>query len=168
MVVFALLGTLACLSDLLMEGLPNIHLLGTLFALCTLVYRAKALLPIYVYVLIQGLLLGFSMWWVPYLYVWTVLWGITMLLPRRMPRAVACVVYPTVCALHGFLFGILYSPAQAWMFGFSFQQTLAWIAAGLPFDLLHGIGNLFAGLMVYPLSVLLRRLMGYPPLSKNA
>ena len=155
-------------SKIIMEALPNIHLLGMLTMTYTLVFRLRALIPIYIYVAVNGIYAGFSVWWVPYLYVWTLLWGITMLLPRRMPRAVACIVYPTVCALHGFLFGILYSPAQAWMFGFSFRQTLAWIAAGLPFDLLHGIGNLFAGLMVYPLSVLLRRLMGYPPITKKA
>jgi energy-coupling factor transport system substrate-specific component len=35
---------------------------------------------------------------------------------------------------------------------------LAWIAAGLPFDLMHGIGNLFAGLLILPLSELLLKL----------
>jgi energy-coupling factor transport system substrate-specific component len=35
---------------------------------------------------------------------------------------------------------------------------LAWIVAGLPFDLMHGIGNLFAGLLILPLSELLLKL----------
>jgi hypothetical protein len=38
------------------------------------------------------------------------------------------------------------------------EQTLAWIATGLPFDILHCGGNLAAGLLILPLSELLRRL----------
>ena len=33
--------------------------------------------------------MGFGVWWVPYLYVWTVLWGMTMLLPKKMPNITA-------------------------------------------------------------------------------
>ena len=81
-----------------------------------------------------------------------------MLLPKKMPKKVACAVYPTVCALHGLLYGILYSPAQAVMFGMSFSQTVAWIAAGFPFDVIHAVGNFVAGLLVFPLSELLKKL----------
>lgn len=159
MVVFAMLATLMFCSKLVMEALPNIHLLGMLTMTATIVFRKKALIPIYLYVLLNGLYAGFSMWWIPYLYIWTILWGITMLLPRRMPKGVASVVYPLVCGLHGFAFGTLYAPAHALMLGFSWEQTLAWIAAGLPFDLLHGFGNLCVGLLILPLSELLKRLM---------
>jgi hypothetical protein len=37
-------------------------------------------------------------------------------------------------------------------------QALAWAVAGIPFDLLHGLGNLAAGLLILPLSTLLFRL----------
>ena len=157
-VVFAMLGAIMFTSKIIMEAIPNIHLLGMLTMVYTLVYRKKALYPIYVYVLLNGLFAGFNLWWVPYLYIWTILWGITMLLPRRMPRAVAAIVYPAVCCLHGLAFGILYAPAQALMFGLSFKQALTWVLAGSPFDLLHGLGNLVAGLLILPLSTLLGRL----------
>ena len=75
-----------------------------------------------------------------------------------MPKKIACIVYPAVCGLHGFLFGILYSPAQAVMFGLDFEQAIAWITAGLPFDALHGVGNLIAGLLVFPVSEFLKKL----------
>ena len=159
MVVFAMLGTLMFCSKLIMEALPNNHLLGTLIMTSTDVFRKKPLIPIYVYVLLNGLYAGFSMWWVPYLYIWTILWGVTMLLPRNMPKGVACIVYPVVCSLHGFAFGALYAPVQALMFGFTWEQMLAWIAAGIPFDVLHGIGNFCVGLLILPLSELLKRLM---------
>ena len=157
--VFAILGSAMFCSKVIMEVLPNVHLLGTLTMTYTVVFRKKALIPIYVYVMLNGLYAGFNVWWMPYIYIWTILWAITMLLPRNMPKGAMCIVYPLVCAVHGFAFGALYAPAQALMFGFDFEQTVAWIVAGLPWDVVHGIGNLFAGMLVFPLSQFLEKLM---------
>ncbi len=158
MAIFAMLGTLMFCSKIVMEALPNVHLLGMLTITYTVVYRVKALIPIYLYVLLNGLFAGFSVWWIPYLYIWTVLWGLAMLLPRRMPRWLALFVYPLLCGIHGLAFGALYAPAQAIMFGFTLEQTVAWIIAGIPFDIMHAVGNCLAGLFVLPLAALLRRL----------
>lgn len=158
MAVFAMLGTLMFCSKLLMEFLPNVHLLGALTMVYTLVFRKKALIPLYINIFLVGLYGGFNLWWLPYLYIWTVLWGVTMLLPRNMKKKTACVVYPVVCSLHGFAYGTLYAPAQALMFGLSFRQMLAWIAAGLAFDAIHGLGNLAVGLLIVPLTELLNKL----------
>ncbi len=159
MCIFAMLGTLMFCSKIIMEVLPNIHLLGMLTMTYTVCFRAKALTPIYVYVLLNGLYAGFAAWWVPYLYIWTVLWAITMLIPRKIPKWLACVLYPAICCLHGLAFGILYAPAQALMYGMSFEQMLTWIAVGLGWDVTHCVGNLFAGLLVLPLSEQLKKLM---------
>lgn len=153
-----MLGTIMFVSKIVMEALPNIHLLGTLTMTYTVVYRKKALIPLYVYVFLNGLYAGFSLWWVPYLYIWTILWGITMLLPKGMPRVAACVVYPLVCGIYGLLFGILYAPAEAVMFDLDFDGMIAWIIAGIPFDLLSALGNTVTGLLIVPLSELLLRL----------
>ena len=158
MAIFSMLGALMFCSKVIMDALPNIHLLGMFIMVYTLVYRTKALIPIYIFVFMTGLYGGFGLWWIPYLYIWTILWGVTMLLPRKMPRAVGMAVYPAVCCLHGLLYGVLYAPAQALIFGLDLDGMLAWIAAGLPFDVMHGIGNLFAGLLILPLSSLLLRL----------
>lgn len=154
--IFAMLGALMYASKILMEFAPNIHLLGVFTIAFTVVYRKKALYPIYIYVLLNGLLSGFSAWWVPYLYLWTVLWGIVMLLPQKMPKAVRPVVYMTVCAVHGFLFGTLYAPVQAVMFGLSPKGMIAWIVAGLPWDFLHGVSNFFCGILIVPIISVLR------------
>ena len=156
--VFAMLGTLMFCSKIIMELLPNIHLLGMFVMVYTLVFRKKALIPIYIFVVITGLYAGFAPWWVPYLYIWTVLWGATMLLPKTMSPGVACIVYPAICAAHGFAYGVLYAPAQALMYGFGYEQTIAWIISGIGFDITHGISNIFTGLLVLPLTKLTRKL----------
>ena len=146
-------------SKILMEALPNIHIVGMLTMLYTVVFRSKALIPIYIYVFLTGLYAGFDVWWIPYLYIWTVLWAVTMCLPKNMPRATAIVVYSVVCGLHGFLYGVLYAPVQALFYGFDFPKTVAWIVAGLPFDVLHGVGNIIFGCFIYRLAQLMKQMM---------
>ncbi len=143
-------------SKLIMDALPNIHLVGVLTVAFTLVYRKKALYPIYIFVLLSGLLSGFSTWWIPYLYIWTVLWGVTMLLPKDVPKKIAPIVYAVVCALHGLFYGVLYAPVQALFFGLDFKGMLAWIAAGFSFDILHCVGNLCGGALIVPIAGLLK------------
>lgn len=154
--VFAMLGAVMYGSKLLMEIAPNVHLLGVLVIAYTIVYREKALYPIYTYVFINGIFAGFAAWWIPYLYIWTILWGVTMLLPKRIPKKIRPLVYMSVCAAHGFLFGTLYAPVQAIMFGLNFEGMIAWIIAGLPWDFVHGVSNFVCGLLIMPIVRILR------------
>lgn len=138
-------------SKMIMEVAPNVHLLGVFTIAFTVVYRKKALYPIYVYVLLNGIFCGFATWWIPYLYLWTLLWGATMLLPKKIPAKVCPLVYMLLCAAHGFLFGTLYAPAQALLYGLNFQKMIAWIIAGLPWDFVHGVSNFFCGILIVPI-----------------
>ena len=154
--VFGMLGGVMYVSKMIMELLPNVHLLGVFIIAFTVVYRQKALYIIYTYVFLNGIFSGFAAWWIPYLYVWTVLWGAVMLLPRKLPRKAEPFVYMAVCAAHGFLFGTLYAPAQAILFGLSLQGMVAWIIAGLPWDCMHGVSNFFCGILILPVISVLR------------
>ena len=157
--VFGMLGALMMVSDILMNIIPNVHLVGVMIVVSTVVYRRKALFPIYVYVLLIGLYEGMGMWWLPYLYLWTILWGMVMLLPKRMPVWLAPIVYALVCGLHGFAFGFLWIPSQMLLMGFSWEMALAWWVSGFfTADIPHGIGNLVGSILVVPLVTLIRRL----------
>ena len=158
MVLFAMFGALMIASDYVMNFIPNVHLVGVMIVVLTVVYRWKALYPLYVYVLLIGLIEGIGTWWLPYLYVWTVLWGMVMLIPKNLSPRVAMIVYPIVCALHGLAYGTLYAPTQALLFGYTWQQTLTWIGIGFYWDILHAVGNFCTGFLIYPLSRLLLRL----------
>ena len=157
-VLFAMYGTLMYATKAIMEALPNIHLIGMFIILFTVLYRSKALIPIYIDVFLEGLFGGFTLWWIPYLYIWAILWGVTMLLPKNLPDKYAAFIYPVICGLHGFAFGTLFAPAQSLLFGLDFKGMIAWIIAGIPFDITHGISNTLAGLLVLPLSKLLKNL----------
>ena len=93
-----MLGAVMFCTKFIMEALPNIHPLGMLTMAFTVVYRGKALIPLYVYVFLNGIFAGFDVWWLPYTYIWTVLWAITMLLPPdfNIYSASPKVAFPTV------------------------------------------------------------------------
>lgn len=158
LILFAMLGALMFVSKLVMEALPNIHLIGALIVIYTVVYRWEALIPLYIFVFLTGIYAGFDIWWLPYCYIWAVLWGIVMLLPRRMPKWLAVPVYMVVCGLHGLAYGTLYAPVQAIAYGLDWKAMLAWIASGFPWDVAHAVGNVVAGILIVPLSSVLLRL----------
>lgn len=148
--IFSMLGAVMYASKIVLEFLPNVHLLGVFTIAFTLVYGKKALYPIYTYVILLGITNGFATWWIPHLYLWAVLWAVVMILPKRMPKKIAPFVYMIVCAAHGFLYGTLYAPAQALLYGLSFEGMIAWIIAGLPYDMIHGVSNFFCGILILP------------------
>ncbi len=159
--VFGMLGALIFALKKLMEILPNMHLVAVFIIAITLVYRKKALYPIYIYVLLDGIFSGFSTFWIPYIYIWTVLWGAVMLLPKNIKPKYQTVIYMIICALHGFLFGVLYAPVQALFFNLDFQGTLTWIITGLPFDLIHGVSNFFLGFLIISITKTLKQIEKY-------
>lgn len=154
--IFGMLGALMYASKVIMDLLPNIHLIGVFIIATTVVYRKKALYPIYIFIFLTGLLGGFATWWIPYLYIWTILWAVVMLLPKKISPKYATIIYSLVCSIHGFLFGILYAPAQAILFNLDFKGMITWIATGLPFDAIHGVSNFICGLLIVPIITVLK------------
>ena len=156
-ILFGIYGTIMYLSKIIMELVPNVHLTGVFVIVFTVAYGAKALYPIYVFVFLTGLFSGFATWWIPYLYIWAVLWGAVMLVPKRKRESLPAFAYMLICALHGLLYGVLYAPAQMILYGMSFEGILAWIVAGLPWDMVHAAGNFFGAVLVRPLISAIKR-----------
>lgn len=155
--LFAMLAALMVASKYIMEILPNIHLIAVFIISITVVYRVKAIYPLLIFIFAIGFINGFDVWWIPYLYIWLPLWVITLLLPKNMKPRTAAIVYMCVSALHGFLYGTLYAPAQALIFGLDLEGMIAWIISGIPFDVIHGISNFFCGLLIMPITAILKR-----------
>jgi len=155
--VFPLLGTILFISKMIMEALPNIHIIALLISVYTVVYRKWALIPIYIFVMLTGLVNGFGLWWVPYLYIWLPIWCAVMLIPKNCSKKIAVPAFMIIGALHGFLYGTLYAPFQAFAFNLDFEGTIAWIISGIPFDLIHGAGNLLTCSLVLPIAIPLKK-----------
>ena len=157
--IFGMFGAMMFATKYLMEVLPNVHLLGLFIGTLTVVYRARALIPLYLYVFLDGLVHGFATWWIAYLYIYLPLFFAFLLLPRRLPDRARAILYPTITALHGLVFGFLYIPVWAIMFGLDTpEKVLSFLVAGIPFDLSHVISNAIFGTLILPLSRLLFKL----------
>ena len=156
--LYAMLGALMFASKVAMQSLPNIHLVGLFIVSFTVVYRRRALYPVFVYILLEGLFYGFTLWWIPYLFVWPLLWAVTMLLPQGMKKGVSVFLYAFTSGLHGLFFGTLFAPFQALFFGLNFKGMVAWILQGLPYDLIHGASNFVLGFLTVPLIGVLRKM----------
>ena len=164
MVIFAALGTIMFVSRFSMQLIMSVHLLGLFIAAITLTYRVRALIPIYIYVMLDGVFAGFAFWWQPYLYIWLPLWLMFMAAGSfKIPKIAQVPLYMGLCGLHGLLFGVMYAPAWALYMGLSFNATVAWVIAGLPADIIHCVSNAALGILIVPLSELLRRLGGVSP-----
>ncbi|MBO5222026.1 MAG: hypothetical protein J6C26_06910 [Clostridia bacterium] len=149
-VLFGLFPAIMVGAQWALQALPNIHLTGVFIVIMTRLFRGKALIPLYVYILLMGVYLGFTMWWVPYLYVWVVLWGMAMLIPKNIPDKWAMIVYPIVCGLHGFLYGTLWAFSQPFLMNLPWESLGIYILNGIGFDITHGISNLALGTLILP------------------
>ena len=161
-VVCVMLGTLMFISDIFMEFLPNVHIIGVLTVIYTSVYRSRALISIYVYAFINGLVSGFGFWWISYLYIWTILWGLIMIIPRRLPEGLRTFLYILIATLHGLSFGILYLPIESFFVNSDRTYLFAWWIKGfITSDILQGLSACIFGIfMIKPISKLLVKLNG--------
>ncbi|MCC8122999.1 MAG: hypothetical protein LIO58_05630 [Oscillospiraceae bacterium] len=137
-----------------MAALPNIEPVTLLIIIFVGVYGRRAIFPVLVYIFLEGILFGFGIWWVSYLYIWPLLVAVSLLLVRcRSP-----LVWAMVAGLFGLLFGALC--AIPYFVTGGAQAAFAYWVAGLYFDLLHGASNFVLVLLLYkPLSNLCTKLV---------
>lgn len=154
MILLAMIAAMMVATQVALASLPNIHLVAVFVILAAMLFGWKALWSVYIFVGLEGLIYGFSMWFVNYLYVWTVLAVIAVLCRRnRSP-----VFWAAVSGIFGLGFGALcsipYFFVGGWAAGFSF-----WVA-GIPFDLIHCVANtVLCAVLLMPLWRLCTKLL---------
>jgi len=135
LLALSLMAALIFGSKVALSFLPNIHLGALLLIVATLRFGPKALYTAFVYVMLEGLVYGFGLWWISYLYIWPLL--VLAVLPLRRTRSYF--VLSVAGALHGLLFGALCAIPVGVLSGL--KAGFAYWIAGIPFDLIHGAAN---------------------------
>ena len=136
------------------SGLPNIHFTAVLMIVSAVFFGWKSLYAIAVFIMLEGLVWGFGLWWACYWYLWPSL-AIPAVLLRKNRSAF---VWAIIAALHGLLFGLLY--ALAYYFVGGWEMVLAKWISGIPFDLAHCAGNFILTLLLFtPLYNLLEKIL---------
>lgn len=148
--LFAFLAALTLALQIAMAPLPNIELVSLLTVLYTRKFGGKALVILYVFVALEGTVYGFGLWFVNYLYVWAVLWGLGMAF-RQMESVAG---WALLLGAFGLGFGLLC--AVPYLFIGGAGLAVSSFLSGIPFDLAHGAANaVLAALLFRPLDRLL-------------
>ncbi len=148
--LFGILGALTFGAKMVMSWLPNIEPVSLFVMVYAVVFGRKCLYPIYVYVALELLCFGLHLWSINYLYVWAVL-ALSAWLLRKMADALPWAI---LSAVFGLLFGALCAPVQIAVGGVGF--AFSWWISGIPYDILHCVGNFFMALVLF---LPLRRLL---------
>lgn len=156
LVELSLCTALLLVIQVAMAALPNIELVTLLVMLYTRWFGRRTLLILLVFAFVEGLIYGFHLWWLMYLYVWPLLWLAVTLLGKTVRPAV---VWAALGGLFGLVFGLLCSLPYLALGGI--HTALGWWIAGIPFDLIHGCSNFVLILVLFsPLDSLYRKMRG--------
>ena len=151
MVLFAILGAMTFAAKYVMSFLPNIEPVSLMVMLFAVVFGWKWVYPVYLYVVMEILFYGISLWNINYLYIWAVLAVAAMFL-RHMRSPLG---WAMLSGAFGLLFGALCGIVDIFIGGFSYAVT-KWVS-GIPFDIAHCIGNFVIALLLFkPMRNLLR------------
>jgi len=98
-------------------------------------FGRKTLVMIYGFVLLEGLYYGFGLWFINYLYIWTILYAVARLM-RRYKGYLGWVI---LLASFGFAFGLLCAIPNLFIGGIGL--AVSYFVSGIPFDIIHGVSN---------------------------
>ena len=151
----SLMGALIFAAKFALASLPNININAVLIILTTVFFGWKALYSVGIYVMLEGLVFGFQIWWISYVFVWPLLVVAAMMLRKND----SALIWAVVAAFWGLCFGpLMYIPYFCIMGGWKGYFAM-WIA-GIPYDLAHAAGNFVFTLVLYrPLSRVMKALL---------
>jgi energy-coupling factor transport system substrate-specific component len=150
-VIIGMLSSLLIAVQVILAFLPNIELVSLLIILFTLLYKRKALFIIFVFVLLEGFIYGFGLWWLNYIYIWFVLYFITRIFKKEQSPF----FWAVISGIFGLTFGAICSILYLFMGWFNgnlitgFHSAIAYWITGIPFDIAHGISNFFIALFLF-------------------
>ena len=152
LVLFGALTAVVFVAQVLMGFLPNLELVTLLLLLYTVMFGRKVFFIIYVFVLLEGFFYGFGLWWINYLYVWSVQALITLIFRKQD----SVVFWSILSGFYGITFGALCALPHFFMGGPS--SAFAYWVPGVAYDIPHCIGNVLLCLLLYrPLRQLLEQ-----------
>jgi energy-coupling factor transport system substrate-specific component len=133
--VLALMGAVMFASKVALSFIPNVHMGALLIILSSVVFGWEAFYPAIVYILLEGIMYGFSLWWLSYLYIWPLL----VLAANLLRKNESVVFWAVVAAAHGLCFGALCAIPYFFIGGAG--AALAYWINGIPFDVVHCVSN---------------------------
>lgn len=143
-------------SKLALAQVPNVELTTFWIIMFTLYLGNRIFYVIPAFILIEGAIYGFNVWWIMYLYAWPLL-ALFAIPMRKKNTYFGCTM---LSGIFGLLFGLLCSLPYIFIGSFGMngyesgllnglRTAFTWWVAGIPFDLIHGIANIVIMLVLY-------------------
>lgn len=131
--------------------IPNVELVTFWIIMFTLFFRNKMIFVIPVFVLIEGVLFGFGIWWVMYLYMWPFLALIAWIFSKKD----SAIIWAIISGLYGLSYGFFCSipyfvigAADGGLMG-GISSAITWWITGIPYDIIHGVANFIIMIVLY-------------------
>lgn len=152
LVVMGVLTAIVFVGQVAFGFLPNIEVVTLLFIIYTLVFGKKVFFMIYAFALLEGFFYGFGMWWINYMYVWSLQALVTMLFRKQH----SAIFWSILSGFYGITFGALCAIPYFFVGGPS--AAFAYWVSGIAYDIPHCIGNVVLCLILYkPLRYVVER-----------
>ncbi|MEE1085980.1 MAG: hypothetical protein U0L05_02240 [Schaedlerella sp.] len=152
----SLLGVMIAILEVVknvLAAIPNVELVTLLIILYALYLGKRVFLVVPAFILIEGCLYGFGLWWIMYLYTWPILAIIAMTFKKQE----SVWFWSILSAIFGLFYGAL--SAIPYIFISGIEGAFAWWIAGIPFDIIHCISNFILCLLLFrPLNRVLKRM----------
>ncbi len=100
LILMGMLTGILFMGQVLLAFLPNVEIVTFLILLYTLVFGRKVFIMIYTFVLLEGIFYGFGLWWINYLYIWSLL--ALIVLPSVTGLPGSHMTFPTILAMQSF------------------------------------------------------------------
>lgn len=150
----ALIGLMVAIIEVCKAALahiPNVELTTFWLIMFALYLGKRVYYVIPVFILIEGAVYGFGLWWIMYLYLWPLL----VLATRFFRKDNSVLTFSMIAGIFGLLFGFFGAIPYVFIGAFEgglangFKVAAAWWIAGIPWDLVHGISNFIIMLVLY-------------------
>lgn len=149
----AVCAALLFISQIALSFIPNCELVSCLTIIFTLAFGPEMFLAVTIFSLLEGMLYGFGLWVVSYLYVWPILVLLTLVFKRVFKDDF--LMWTVLSAGFGLVFGaffaVAYIPVDP-------SYALSYWISGLPWDVWHAVANGIIMLILYkPLTAVIKR-----------
>ena len=142
-----IITALLSVGKLALSFIPNIEITSFMIIIFTVFFGRKVLISVFAFILIEGIIYGFGVWWIGYLYIWPILCLVTLAIRKHATRFSLTVLSSSFGLLFGFLMSCTYMFIGSAKPGLNYAIT--WWISGIPFDLIHGVGNFLIMLCLY-------------------
>ena len=146
--VVALMVAVIEVCKFAMSALPNISLTAFWLMLFSKHFGNRVYYVVPVFTLLEGVIFGFNLWWISYLYAWPLL----VLAARLLRKNDSALIWATLSGIFGLSFGVLCAIPYVFT-GTDLKSGLAaafgWWVSGIPWDITHCAGNFVLMMLLY-------------------